>query len=233
MNKRRLQRAVLLMASVGLLFAGACGLWLRSRQRQAALNRHLLAAVVKYDYRQALALVNAGADPNTPYKPLPAPSLKQLWDYLYHRSVLPVNDNPTAFMIACGWCWWDENGSIVALKGPDAPQLVQTMLEHGADLNMKDHDGWTPLMGAASANHPKTIGVLLDHGVNINAKAQNGCTALLAVAPNGPPDIIRQLVTHGADPNLAANDGTTALQLAQAAGRLDLMAVLRKAGAKR
>jgi hypothetical protein len=68
---------------------GGTGLWLRAQQRQYALNRALIAALVKGDTRLALTLVNEGADPNTPYNPTPVPSLLELVKQLFHRSPPP------------------------------------------------------------------------------------------------------------------------------------------------
>src|SRR5689334_4539956 len=80
-----------------ILLAGvvlACGLWLRAERRQYALNRQLIAALVKGDSKQALALVNAGADPNTRVKPSPMPTLLQSVKLLLYRSQ-PDNDSLT------------------------------------------------------------------------------------------------------------------------------------------
>jgi hypothetical protein len=50
------RRAVLLTLCllVGVIVAGGVSLWLRARQRQYALNRQLIAALVKGDDKQAL-----------------------------------------------------------------------------------------------------------------------------------------------------------------------------------
>ena len=66
MHKRRLQRLVAVLSTIGLLAIGVAVLGLQARQRQYALDRRLIAALVKNDAEQGLDLVNAGADPNTP-----------------------------------------------------------------------------------------------------------------------------------------------------------------------
>src|ERR1700683_3258649 len=103
MNKRRFRYSVLLTGFISLLLVGGYGQWLLQSQRhQYALDRQLIAALLKSDSQQALILVNSGANPNTRRVPLPPPSLGQLWNYLLHRSALPTNDSATAFVIACG-----------------------------------------------------------------------------------------------------------------------------------
>jgi len=77
-------------------------LWVLSYQRQEDLNRQLIAALLKRDPKQALAWVNEGADPNTPFKPPSPPSLTQLLNHLIHGTALPKNDTFSAFFMACG-----------------------------------------------------------------------------------------------------------------------------------
>jgi hypothetical protein len=114
MNRRLQQRSAFLMGLLCLLLVGACALWVQSQQRQYALNRRLMAALWKFDDPQALALVNAGADPNTPYALPQAPSLRHLWKDLFHHSVQPGEANTNALLLACGGHWDTGHGSIEA-----------------------------------------------------------------------------------------------------------------------
>jgi len=209
MNKRRRYRAVLLLGTVCLLIVGACGLWLRSQQ-QDSLNRQLIAALVTNDTKQALVLVNAGADPNTPYTPAPSFSFQQMCDYLFHRTALPTNRTPSAFLIACG-AYWSTFRPDAAWHRPDDPHLVLVMLQHGANANTKDAAGYTPLLWAVSYNYRQTAGVLIDHGANVNAKANDGRTPLLAACEFCSRETVRLLLDHRADANVRDNHGTSVL----------------------
>jgi len=242
MNKRRFCRAVLLLGTVCLLAVGACGLWLRSYRRQEALNRQLIAALVNHDPKLALVLVNAGADPNTPLKPSP-PSLKLLWNRLVHRTALPRNDTPSAFLLACGAFIPNvPDARLLGLK-TDEPHLVETMLQHGAQKNAKDSQGMTTLLWSVVGKHPKTVDVLLNHGVDVNAQGGDGytalCWALLDSSAHNlserseSANLVRKLLAHGADSNLPDWEGTTPLQWADANNRPDLVALLKQAGAKK
>lgn len=263
MNKRRRSRAVLVLGTVGLLLTVACGLWLLSARRQEALNRQLIAALMKdekaplqhsgpYEHREAMALVNAGADPNTPVKSLPPPSLRQLWDCLTHRSLLPANHCTTAFLLACGGGPDDPNlafSKAIEYHEDFAP-LRQAMLQHGANVEAADENGYTGLIYAARTHNLKTLDLLLRHGVNVNGHRDGvdpplfwaAFTSLIypiSYRDAGPPDsmipttFLRRLLAHGADPNLPDPYGRTALQLAQQARRSDLVALLKQAGAKK
>jgi hypothetical protein len=191
-----------------------CVLWLRSVRRQYTLNRQLIAALVKGDDKKALALVNAGADPNTHFEPTPAPTLPELMRQLFHRSPPPIHDTPTAFMIACGADWRedDEAGPAEQYLRPDAPQLPRMMLRHGANVDIGDKDGITPLMWAAAYHRPKTTLLLLTHAAKINAGDREGMTPLMWAALDHPDlETIRLLLDHGAAVNPQEKDGWTAL----------------------
>jgi ankyrin repeat protein len=243
MNQRRRYRAVIVLGAACLLIVGACGLWLRPERPQEALNRQLIEALVKEDAKQALALVNAGADPNTPFDPPSPHSLTQLWNRMFHRpSLLPRDQNRSAFDIACGAYVPTDNGRLSAWSTDD-PHLVEAMLQHGAQKNGKGGVGWTPLFCSVSARHPKTVDILLNHGVDVNALDQDGFSILLWVVLTSPmvdPSgrstdaiIVRQLLAHGAASNLPDMNGRTPLRIAHANKRPDLVALLKQAGAKK
>jgi len=194
---------------------------------------------VKQDPKQALALVNDGADPNTPFDPPSSPSLKLLWNHLVHHTTVWRKDNYSAFHIACGAFVHTEDVTI--RLNTDEPRLVETMLQHGAQKNAKDADGFTPLIWSVMFTHFKTVDVLLEHGVDVNAQDQTGNTALInAISPTADPSersksatLVRKLLAHRADPNLPNRFGATPLHVAHGENRPDLVALLKQAGAKK
>jgi ankyrin repeat protein len=73
-------------------------------------------------------------------------------------------------------------GSITALgmAAPfGSPELIKALLDAGADVNVKDARGMTPLMLAVGTDHqdPAVIQMLLDHGANLEHKSILGETA--------------------------------------------------------
>lgn len=224
------KRTALISLILVLLLGLGCVLWLHGQQRQYALNRQLIAALVKNDDWQAPALVEAGADPNTHYKPTPLPSLPELVKQLFHRSPPTVNDSPTAFLIVCGASVSTDEGGMISWGSYDA-ELTQAMMTHGANVYAKDEDERTSLMYAAQNGGLDTVRLLLQHAAYINAKDTYGQTPLIYAASNAPPDVVRLLLEHGANVDAKDKDGMTPLNLAQ--GHPDIIALFRHAGARK
>ncbi len=204
-----------------LSFAGGIGLLLHSQQQQYARNRQLIAALDHDDFPKALALVNAGADPNTretlPPPSIRPPSIKLLLNQLLHTSppVVPSDDpGQTAFTRACmGW------GHSAALLDDDngarrRVALVQAMLAHGANVNTRATAEETTLKYAAYENRRRIVELLLAHGANIDTQDDLGSTPLMDAAGHACPDMMNFLLAHGATVNMQDKEGNTALHKA-------------------
>jgi ankyrin repeat protein len=60
----------------------------------------------------------------------------------------------------------------------DQVGIAKVLLIHGADINIADNTGGTPLHFAASSGSTKVVKLLLSNGANVNAKDNGGCTPL-------------------------------------------------------
>ena len=66
-------------------------------------------------------------------------------------------------------------------------EVIQTLVDAGADINARNNDGETPLHNAATTNTPEVIQALLDTGADINARNNDGDTPLdLAIKKRQP-----------------------------------------------
>ena len=98
---------------------------------------------------------------------------------------------------------WDARHSVVKPTLVNVAHLGDTewcrvMLEHGADADGKDMDGWRAIHNAARLGHNDTVAVLLEHGADVNAVSRYGGTALWFATDCGYADTAALLREHGA-----------------------------------
>lgn len=83
-----------------------------------------------------------------------------------------------------------------ALEGHS--EVIEVLVENGAELNAQNKDGWTALMLAALKGHSEVVHVLLEKGADIRLKNTAGWTALKAASGSQHPEIIEMLRHAGA-----------------------------------
>ena len=62
------------------------------------------------------------------------------------------------------------------------PEIVQLLLEKGAEIEARDTYGWTPLMIAIWYSTPKIVQLLIEKGAEVNARDKDGLTPLMIAA---------------------------------------------------
>jgi ankyrin repeat protein len=108
-------------------------------------------------------------------------------------------------------------------------KAIETLLQAGADIEVRDEKGKTALMYAAYYRIAKQVELLLRFGADPNAIDDDGAP-LLTHSTSVP--ITRTLLAAGADPNLRhTHDGRTPLMYAATAGNIPLIGFLLSAGA--
>ena len=117
-------------------------------------------------------------------------------------------------------------------------ELVKKLINNGVDLNIKDNDGYTPLMRSMFVieDSEKIIKLLIDAGANVNiTDDNNGNTALILWIKsdwkNTSTNKIKLLINAGADVNIKNNYGNTALILASSRNQIENVKLLIEAGA--
>ena len=121
-----------------------------------------------------------------------------------------------------------------SLAGNCSKQVLQTVIDHGADVNAINKMNASPLSFACSRGNADAINVLLKAGAYANNadEALGGNTCLhLAVLENCSKETLQTIIDHGADVNAANKYDVTALLIAREIGHEDAINVLLKAGA--
>ncbi len=111
-----------------------------------------------------------------------------------------------------------------------AAQLVQLLLEAGAEPNAVDQSGSTPLHVAAWEGKSRTVQALLKAGAKPDATAGRS-TPLHKAAWIGSVPVVQALLQAGADPNARDADGQTPLHKAAFRGHVAVVQALLEAKA--
>lgn len=80
----------------------------------------------------------------------------------------------------------------------DKPEIVEVLIKNGADVNIRDDSGYTPLHTACYSNNKGSVSILLNNGAEVNIFNNEGVTPLYNVATKGYLDVFNMLIQHGA-----------------------------------
>src|SRR3546814_3254364 len=93
-----------------------------------------------------------------------------------------------------------------AVCSSDLPTYVRFLLEHGANPDIRDNQGTTPLMLAVTQNAPGCVAALLNppagsRRADVNLANGSGETPLIRAVQLRNLDLVRTLLKAGADPD--------------------------------
>jgi ankyrin repeat protein len=240
--------ALLVMVGYGMPWLMPSLNWLTPSLK--AFGDPLLNAAYFGNIRKVSEMLEAGADPNKrdSYNNLPLtlagfadqPEIAKL--LIAHGADPSIKGNQGMTPLLCA-----------AYKGNVA--VARVLLDHGASVNVADQYGFTPLMFAIYG--PPTLAeLLLDHGADVKRRDEYGWQPLhralrtSSLRANERIIIVTMLLEHGADPNASGgrpepdshigyrppgnpNRGDTPLEIAESNGFTDIVALLKKHGAKK
>ena len=109
---------------------------------------------------------------------------------------------------------------------PRNTECIKLLIESGANPNLGDVDGNTPLMVAALVPNPPSVQCLIDMGCDVDAQAVDGSTAAVRAACNGMAGTLHQIVKGGADLSIGDLTGRAPLHAAAIENQLDCARVL-------
>lgn len=112
--------------------------------------------------------------------------------------------------------------------------IVKSLLDKGADVNVRSVHQLTPLIFAAEAKNIEIVRLLISQGTEVNVQSDektNTRSALHVAAQTESPSIILALLLNGAEPKLVTTAGNTPLHLAIQSGCTSAAALLLFHGA--
>ncbi|KAJ3515789.1 hypothetical protein NLJ89_g1544 [Agrocybe chaxingu] len=95
--------------------------------------------------------------------------------------------------------WWN---------GENSTSTIDLLLDAGADINILDTSGHTPLWEAASKSVPSVIAHLLKRGAKVDFRSPESTTPLMEACLHNGIVAAAILLADGADPNAGAPDDT-------------------------
>ncbi|KAK6365891.1 general transcription repressor [Exophiala oligosperma] len=112
-------------------------------------------------------------------------------------------------------------------------EVFEHLLASGADIEARDVNSYTALMGASAGGHQEMFEELLHRGADPSPVDEDGNTALTLVSGTRGEkvEIAKMLIDSGADVNHANTAGDTALHVAAARGYASMAKALIDAGA--
>lgn len=108
--------------------------------------------------------------------------------------------------------------------------IVELLLRHGADVNVRDFGDNTPLHMAAEAGKLEIVRALLAKKADVLAVNRQRVTPILNAASSGSVPVVEALLAAGADLKNVDNLGETALHRAATSGQVELIKLLLARG---
>jgi len=132
----------------------------------------------------------------------------------------------------------DKDGNTPLLFAASQPasnehfQLLISLIEFGADPNVQNFNGDTPLHLASLNGNNSMVAFLIENGANVNAKNLEGSSPLHLAVSAGHLEIVSYLATHGAFINPQDDEGDSPLHYAVREPIPELIQLLINSGAE-
>ncbi|KAI6170868.1 Ankyrin-1-like protein [Aphelenchoides bicaudatus] len=108
--------------------------------------------------------------------------------------------------------------------------IVQVLLDYGAETNLADQAGFSPIHLAANRGHLETVRLLINAGADPNRTTETGWSALHYACMGGHLEVVKLLLDIGVKLN-ADKHGWTALHSAAFQGHQKIVELLLRSGA--
>jgi len=124
-----------------------------------------------------------------------------------------------------------ETGQAEPAQTSEELKVVELLLAAGADPNVPNLIGMTPVHCAAFRPQPEFLEALLEKGANVMAQTRTGDTPLHWAALLGSPATVKLLLDKGAKVGKANRFGNTPIFFAAASGKPEIARLLLERGA--
>jgi ankyrin repeat protein len=85
----------------------------------------------------------------------------------------------------------------VAASQSDDPDIIQTLIDYGADVSATNEYGTSVVMYGASNDNPQIIQTLIDNGADVTHVNDRGYSAFYRALQNGNLEIVQLILDNG------------------------------------
>lgn len=203
-NKKRISPFLLTCCAI-LIALPALVMYRTARQKR--LNRELITTIYNKDLAASRSLLQQGADPNTRDRSGLTP-------------LMIVLDNQRVFV---------PKAYLVSVTVAEPFDMVQTLIQYGANANVLDRHGDPLTFTATEAGYTRTLRLLLEHGVDPNAHKGG---ALYFAILSGDPATVQVLLDRHVRLDSPGPANLTPLQYASTCNAPKIAHLLKQAGSK-
>ena len=104
------------------------------------------------------------------------------------------------------------SSAILYLQFGEQFEIIEKLVNAGADVNLSDKHKKTPVIYAATVGHVQTLDLLVSKGGDVNYGSDT--TALMEAVIWDRQKAVKYLLLHGADPAIKNSEGKTAEDIA-------------------
>lgn len=120
---------------------------------------------------------------------------------------------------------------LIAAVHQNNPDMMQTLLDHGANPDGLENQYPSPLVQAIALSRLEAVEALLEANANVNVMLPNGITLLHFAVQIGDASIVAVMLAHGALPDAVTLSGESVMSWAVRVNRIDLVSLLLEYGA--
>lgn len=106
--------------------------------------------------------------------------------------------------------------------------IARTLLDAGADPEIKGVFGQTPLIRSVIEAHHDLLALLLEYGVITDRRDESGNTAIMHAVEDNQIEMVKSLIYAGADTSLKSAAGMSLLQIAESMNHHELAGFLKQ-----
>lgn len=189
------------------------------------LLKQLLEAAESGDINAAQQVLSSGADinwwdehnANTALKAAAQNGRSEMVDFLISQGAQFMDSSGREFNIAHPLILAAERGHV---------ETVRILLKHGADTEVVDRSGDTPLYHAAFRRRADVAKVLLDHGAKVNPSSNTRMSPLAKAAFDGHEELVGLMLPYTDDIEWRDSEGMSAESWAKKGGRQKIVEII-------